>query len=119
MVGEDSLEKVDEFAQDYGLMTLFILRFLAGGFHDFVSYAMGLTPIAFRAYILISTIGFIPGTLLWFYLARNIENPLVFVASTWVIIGLLTGGYLIWKSIGIKIIHFPKLIANLLHLLRK
>lgn len=75
LVGAKNMEKVDGFAVEHGIKSLILLRFFAGSFHDFISYAYGLTNIKFTPYILISALGGIPWLLLWqLYLFKMIDD---------------------------------------------
>jgi len=65
LVGVKNIEKVDEFTKNYGLKSLILLRLFVGTFHDFISYAYGLTNIRFLPYIAISLLAGIPWLLLW------------------------------------------------------
>lgn len=77
-VGEENIKKIDKLSQNYGLGMLFILRIFQGGIGEFVSYAAGLTSIKFTSYILVSTLGMIPGTVIWYLLSSIISSPLEF-----------------------------------------
>lgn len=81
-VGKSNMDKIDKLAQNYGLVTLFFLRIFQGGIHDFVSYAAGLTSMRFWPYIIVSTLALIPGTAIWYYLARQIDTPTSFIILT-------------------------------------
>lgn len=96
MVGVHSMQKIDKFATAYGWGILFFLRVFAGGVHDFISYAMGLSAIPYRTYIGISTLGAIPGTMLWYFLANKISNPMVFILTTWAMLAVLSGIFLLY-----------------------
>lgn len=75
LVGAKNMEKVDGFAVEHGVKSLILLRFFAGSFHDFISYAYGLTKMKFTPYILISTLAGIPWLLLWqLYLFKMIDD---------------------------------------------
>lgn len=82
LVGKKDIHKVDLMVKNYGLGTLFFLRVFQGAFHDFVSYAAGLTEMKFSSYITVSTIAVIPGTLLWYYLSLKISDPVTFTLMT-------------------------------------
>lgn len=82
LVGQGSMSKVDDFTKNYGLWTIFFLRVFLGGLHDFISYAAGLTKIRFVPYFLISIAGVVPGTLVWYMIARKIESPVNFTIIT-------------------------------------
>ena len=77
-VGQESIDKIDQFAKNYGLVTLFFLRVFLGGLNDFISYGAGLTRMRFLPYFVVSVAAGIPGTLLWYSIARKIESPVNF-----------------------------------------
>lgn len=60
--GEDGLRHIDRFYERAGeWRTLVAARLVLFSFYDFISYAVGLTPLKFRTYLLISSIaGFVP-----------------------------------------------------------
>lgn len=78
LIGKENMEKIDQFARNYGLVALFFLRVFLGGIHDFISYAAGLTPVKFVPYFTVSLIGVVPGTIVWYMVARKIESPVNF-----------------------------------------
>lgn len=82
LVGQGNVNKIDKFTKNYGLWTIFFLRVFLGGLHDFISYAAGLTRIRFVPYFLISVAGTVPGTLVWYMIARKIESPVNFTIIT-------------------------------------
>ncbi len=71
MVGEKNMNKVDEFTQDYGVKTLIFLRVLQGQFHDFISYAFGLTEMKFLPFFLVTLLAPIPWTAFWYFFLFN------------------------------------------------
>ena len=79
LVGKEDIHKVDAMVKNYGLGTLFFLRVFQGAFHDFVSYAAGLTQMKFSSYVAVSTIAIIPGTFLWYYFSSKVNTPTAFV----------------------------------------
>lgn len=82
LIGKEEVHKVDKFTQNYGLLALFISRIFLKGFHDIISYAAGLTSIKFSRYLLVSTIGMIPGVSIWYILASFIDDPVSFTIVT-------------------------------------
>lgn len=102
IVGNDNLEKVDKLAKDYGLKTLFVTRIFLGQFHDVVSYIFGLTNIKFHSYIVISTLGTIPGSLLWFFIATKANNPVTFMGATVIITYGFLASYFLWIKLAKK-----------------
>ena len=105
LVGENSLEKIDKFAKEYGVGTLFVARLFLVGLGDYISYAYGLTPIKYSTFIAISAVAVIPGHLLWYFAAsqtNGIEQFLgISVVLTFVAFWIFVGGnylYKKWKS---------------------
>lgn len=89
-VGRENTGKIDRLTQDYGLWTLFFLRVFMGGSTDFISYAAGLTSLQFLPYFIISVLVAIPGTILWYLIALQINDPLIFTALTLLLISTLS-----------------------------
>ena len=77
-VGEEGMRKVDDLTKDYGIVTLVFLRIFQGSINDFVSFAMGLTNMKFKVYLVVSLLASIPGTILWYYLSLNANTPAQF-----------------------------------------
>lgn len=84
LAGEKNLTKIDTLTKDYGLTSLFIFRLFLKEFHDVISYAFGLTNLSFKSYFLVSTLGMIPATILWYLVSLRIHDPLVFTAVSWI-----------------------------------
>jgi len=82
-VGENNINRIDELARNYGLTVLIVLRIFQGSIHDFVSFAAGLTEIKFWPYFIISVL--VPGTLLWYLVALQVDTPVQFIILIWVI----------------------------------
>ena len=101
-VGEDSLKKVDELTKDYGIVALVFLRIFQGSINDFVSFAMGLTNMNFKIYIVVSILASVPGTVLWYYLSLNANSPLQFTAImlifTLTLSFIFVVGSVLWKK---------------------
>ncbi|MDD2822845.1 MAG: VTT domain-containing protein [Candidatus Daviesbacteria bacterium] len=93
--GKKTMNRVDRLTINYGLPYLFITRLFLGGEHDVVSYAAGLTLIKFYPYLIISTLASIPGTFIWYQLASQTNNPLIFTASNLGLVYLLNGIFII------------------------
>ncbi|MDO8570670.1 MAG: VTT domain-containing protein [Candidatus Daviesbacteria bacterium] len=108
LLGIENLEKIDKLTDNYGYQTLFIIRIFLGSFHDIISYIFGLTKIKFIPYFIISFIGMIPGTLLWYYLSSKIQNPLIFTILTFGIAYLLLSLYILGLKIFKKEKQFSK-----------
>ena len=102
-VGNENLEKVDKIAKNYGLKTLFVTRIFLGQFHDVISYLFGLTNVKFRQYIIVSTLGTIPGAILWYFIATKAGNPITFMSATVVITYGFLVTYFLWLKLNKKI----------------
>ncbi len=89
-VSQESMQKVDKLAQNYGLVTLFLLRFFQGGIGDFISYAAGLTPLKFWPYLTVSILACIPGAILWYFFTQKISTPVAFTLLTLGMAGLFS-----------------------------
>ncbi len=96
--GKENLAKVDKLAQNYGLISLFFFRVCLGQFHDILSYIFGLTKINFGQYLVVSTIGMIPGSMVMYYFSAKTSNPLYFLIMSMVVAYLLFLAYLFWKK---------------------
>lgn len=82
VAGYENTKKIDKLVNRYGPFTLFLLRIFQGGVHDILSYAAGLTSMRFTNYIIASTLGMIPGTILWYLLSLQVETPIAFTILT-------------------------------------
>lgn len=98
LAGEDALKKVDKFITGKGYLTIFILRLFLGTYHDFISYASGLTNMRYLPYLVASTLGIIPGYFIWFQLAQRSSDALTFTAHTVVLALILVGSFAFWKK---------------------
>ena len=75
MVGKKNMEKIDQFTEDHGIKSLVLLRLFQGHFHDFISYAYGLTNMKYLPFIIVSALAPIPWLLLWqLYIFKRIKN---------------------------------------------
>lgn len=95
LVGKDDIHKVDAMVKSYGLGTLFFLRIFQGAFHDFVSYAAGLTGMKFSSYIAVSTIAIIPGTFLWYYWTSKVSTPTEFTIISLIFAAVFSSTYIL------------------------
>jgi uncharacterized membrane protein YdjX (TVP38/TMEM64 family) len=95
LVGAANMRRVDSFAHNYGWWTLLILRVFESEFNKFISYAAGLTSMRFANYLIVSTLGMIPGVAFWYWLASFTDNPLVFAAVTQTVGLTLAGAFLV------------------------
>jgi len=98
LAGESALQKVDGVAKDFGLVSLFFIRVLFKEIHDVVSYAFGLTSLKFWPYFVVSTLGMIPYTVFWYFLAEKIPNATVFTLFSWVMVYVPLSVYLVFRQ---------------------
>ena len=80
--GADRMAQIDRLTQRHGLPILLFLRIFETELHKLISYAFGLTSIRFWPYLIVSTLGMVPGIGIWLWLAGHVDNPLVFAALT-------------------------------------
>lgn len=96
LAGKDALKKIDGLTRNYGLQSLFVFRLFLKEFHDVISYAFGLTNLKFSRYFLVSTLGMIPATLVWYLISLKIHNAVTFTAISWLIAYISLTGYIFW-----------------------
>jgi uncharacterized membrane protein YdjX (TVP38/TMEM64 family) len=82
LVGKERMNDIDRFSNNYGLIALLTLRVFESELQKIISYAFGLTSVAFFPYAIVSTIGMIPGTVVWYILSGTVQNPLLFTVLT-------------------------------------
>jgi uncharacterized membrane protein YdjX (TVP38/TMEM64 family) len=82
LIGADRMVQVDGITRRYGLPTLLFLRVFETELHKLISYAFGLTSIEFWPYLIVSTLGMLPGIVIWSWLASHVDNPLLFTVLT-------------------------------------
>jgi len=75
LVDKQSISRVNKLVANYGRLSLLFSRVFLGGFNNVVSYAAGLTSMSFKDCFLISFFGIIPGTFVWFMLAKDADSP--------------------------------------------
>lgn len=88
LVGQENAERIDKFTKNRGLETLFLLRIFAGGFHDFISYAWGLTAVKFKDYFVTSVVAAIPGTLFWYFISLSTDSIEEFLVVNFALLGI-------------------------------
>lgn len=96
LAGESNLEKIDNLTKDYGLQTLFIFRLFLKEFHDVISYAFGLTNLKFESYFIVSTLGMIPATVIWYLISLKVKDPMTFTIISWLFAYISLTSYIIW-----------------------
>jgi uncharacterized membrane protein YdjX (TVP38/TMEM64 family) len=79
LVTKKGLNGADEWLERWGPQAVFLTRLAPGISFDAVSYAAGLTKIRFKHFVIATTLGVIPETLLFAYLGHAAEDkaPLV------------------------------------------
>jgi uncharacterized membrane protein YdjX (TVP38/TMEM64 family) len=82
MAGQERMGKIDRACARYGLVALIALRVFESEVQKFVSYAYGLSTMRFSTYVVVSTLGMLPGTLVWFILAEASPSALMFTLWT-------------------------------------
>src|SRR3989344_3903545 len=101
-VGKEDMKKVDELTKDYGIVTLVFLRIFQGSINDFVSFAMGLTNMKFKIYLVVSLLASIPGTILWYYLSLNADThaqfTIIMLVLTLTLSFVFIMGSIFWKK---------------------
>lgn len=108
LAGAENMEKVDQLTQNYGYLSLFIIRIFLGMFHDVISYLFGLTEMKFLPYFTVSVVGMIPGNILWYYLSTKIANPLAFTIMSFLFAYICLSAYIL----GVKFFRQPTKIGS-------
>ena len=65
-------------------------------FHDVISYAFGLTNLKFKQYFIVSTLGMVPATIIWYLISLKIKDPLTFTTISWLFAYSSGALYFIW-----------------------
>lgn len=76
------LERMDRYLQVHGAILVFVLRLIPVVSFDAISYAAGLSGIAFRKFLLATALGMAPGTFVFVYLGGASPGPGVWAALT-------------------------------------
>jgi uncharacterized membrane protein YdjX (TVP38/TMEM64 family) len=82
VIGANRMGQVDSITRRYGLPTLLFLRIFETELHKLISYAFGLSSIEFWPYLMVSSLGMLPGIFIWSWLASHVDNPLLFTIFT-------------------------------------
>lgn len=98
LAGVDSINKIDKYVTGKSYFYLFIVRVFLATYHDFISYAAGLTKMKFVLYFVVSALGLIPGMVIWFYLATHSEDALTFIIHTFVFAFIMIGIFALWQK---------------------
>lgn len=98
MVGKVTLGKMDEFIEDEGIGLLVILRTFQAGNFDFFSYALGLTKISYKIFVIVNILGGIPAALVLYLIYSKTES-----LTQGVIIGYMISAIFVGLSV---LLHF-------------
>ncbi len=98
LVSTKSLVSADRWLERWGPHAVFLTRLAPGISFDGISYAAGLTSISFKRFVVATTLGVIPETLLFAYLGHSAHEhaPLVMgisfaVALSGLVVAVLLG----------------------------
>jgi uncharacterized membrane protein YdjX (TVP38/TMEM64 family) len=72
--GRDNFRRIDEAVGKNGLKMVFLLRLSPVFPFNLLNYALGVTKVRFRDYVLASWIGMLPGTVLYVYLGTGLQT---------------------------------------------
>ncbi len=92
LVGRAGLESADRWFAKWGMYAVFFARLVPGVAFDVISYAAGLTRMRFRNFLIATTLGIFPQTLLYSFLGRQAPE---YVALFLVTSGLVVAGVVI------------------------
>lgn len=99
VAGKGGMAKIDQYTADAGVGTLWILKIFENGYFDFISYAVGLTNISFRNFIIVNFIGGIPSTLIYYFILTKSPNFLTSMILIQVMAGALIAVSIIIKHL--------------------
>ena len=88
LIGRAGLQSADRWFARWGAYAIFAARFVPGVAFDAVSYAAGLTSMQFRKFLVATTLGIAPQTLVYSYLGDRAPGyvwPLLVVSSLLVV----------------------------------
>ena len=66
--------QIDHIAKDLGTTTLIILKVFQGSYFDYISYAVGLTQIPFKTFVIVNFLGGVPSILISYFVLTRFEN---------------------------------------------
>jgi uncharacterized membrane protein YdjX (TVP38/TMEM64 family) len=91
LVGKTGLHSADRWFARWGMYAVFVGRLIPGVAFDVISYAAGLTRMRFRNFLIATTLGIFPQTLLYSYLGRQAPEyvALFLVTSALVVAGVV------------------------------
>lgn len=97
IVGKIALDKIDNLAEDAGILTLVILKVFQGGLFDYLSYAYGLTKVPFKTFLLVNIFGGIPSAFISYLIIKK-SSSLTSGIITLMIVAYLLGGISIYLN---------------------
>lgn len=74
VIGKAGMGKVDHYAANAGIETLWILKIFENSYFDYISYAAGLTKISFRDFLIVNFLGGIPSSLITYFILIKSPN---------------------------------------------
>ena len=74
LIGKAGIAKIDHIAKDLGTTTLIILKVFQGSYFDYISYAVGLTQIPFKTFVIVNFLGGVPSILISYFVLTRFEN---------------------------------------------
>lgn len=91
LAGKKAIVQIDKLTEVAGVKALIVLRFFGGILFDSISYAMGLTSMGFKRYLLITAFCPIPGMILvMYFLYKGLSSSPLFLGII-VVWGYLAG----------------------------
>jgi uncharacterized membrane protein YdjX (TVP38/TMEM64 family) len=88
LVSTRALGSADRWLERWGPHAVFLTRLAPGISFDGISYAAGLTSISFRRFVVATTLGVIPETLLFAYLGHSAHEHAALVMGISFAVGL-------------------------------
>jgi uncharacterized membrane protein YdjX (TVP38/TMEM64 family) len=93
-----ALTAVDVFFERYGVYAVIVARLIPFVNPDVVSYAAGLTPLRWRAFLASIALASLPSTVLYSYLGARGVTSLGWLLVPLVGLGLITLGVAVWRA---------------------
>lgn len=94
-----AMESVEGFFEKYGKHTILICRLLPFVSFDFISYAAGLTPMGFVAFIVATGIGQLPATIVYSYVGGMLTGGAQMIVTALLILFAITILIFMFKQI--------------------
>ncbi len=98
LVGRTGLQSADRWFARWGVYAVFVGRLIPGVAFDVISYAAGLTRMRFRNFIVATTLGIFPQTLLYSYLGQR--------APEYVGLFLVTSGLVVAGVVAVAVVRY-------------